>query len=226
VTQTVGHAGAILAPLGDSALTIRLGDRVDPVLAARARELASGIRAARLPMLREVVVGYATVTIWYDAPAADYDTVAAAIAQIIASPPGVAIESSQRAPREHVMPVVYDGPDLEEVARRTGLDASDVILRHSDRWYDVYLIGFVPGWGYLGALDPMLVLPRRAEPRTRVPAGSVAIAGAQTGVYPLVTPGGWHLIGRTSVVLFDPTADRPALLAPGDRVRFTVADRS
>ncbi|HEX9167224.1 MAG TPA: 5-oxoprolinase subunit PxpB, partial [Gemmatimonadales bacterium] len=122
--------------------------------------------------------------------------------------------------REWVIPVRYDGPDLEWVAARTGLNPDEVVRRHSARLYTVYLLGFVPGFAYLGELDPTLVLPRRSTPRQRVPAGSVAIAGAQTAVYPLATPGGWHLIGQTTLRLFDPEREPPALLAAGDTVRF------
>jgi KipI family sensor histidine kinase inhibitor len=138
------------------------------------------------------------------------------VAAAVVAEPGFA------AGREHVIPVQYDGPDLEDVARRTGLAVADVIARHSAPTYTVYFLGFVPGWAYLGELDPALVVPRRTEPRARVPAGSVAIAGAQTGVYPYAIPGGWHLIGRTSVGLFDPMRDPPAVFAAGDRVRFVA----
>jgi inhibitor of KinA len=100
------------------------------------------------------------------------------------------------------------------------LSVEEVIARHQQRSYRVYLLGFVPGFAFLGQLDPALELPRRTPPRQKVPAGSVAIAGAQTGIYPIDTPGGWHLIGRTSVVLFDPTRHPPALLSVGDTVRF------
>lgn len=207
-----------IVPLGDTALSILLGDRVDAALAARVRALAERIRSAGLEPVREVVVGYAALTVWYDALRTDYTVIAGALQSILDQSP--AASPAAGTPREHRIPVRYDGPDLTEVADRTGLAVSEVIARHSNRWYEVYLIGFVPGWAYLGDLDPALVLPRRSVPRTRVPAGSVAIAGAQTGVYPLATPGGWHLLGRTSVVLFDPSAEPPALLAPGDRVRF------
>ena len=124
------------------------------------------------------------------------------------------------AGRLSVIPVRYDGPDLDQVAARTGMTRADVIRLHTSREYLVYLLGFAPGFAYLGDLDPALVLPRRPEPRTRVPAGSVAIAGAQTAVYPLATPGGWHLLGTTALRLFDPARRPPALLQPGDRVRF------
>jgi KipI family sensor histidine kinase inhibitor len=122
--------------------------------------------------------------------------------------------------RLHRIPVVYDGPDLEEVAAALGLSPPQVVEFHGRPIYRVFLVGFVPGWAYLGPLADELVLPRRAVPRTQVAAGSVAIAGQQTGVYPLVSPGGWHLIGRTSVKLFLPDSDPPSLFRAGDRVKF------
>jgi len=122
--------------------------------------------------------------------------------------------------RLHVIPVRYGGMDLEAVANSTGLSTAEVIARHSNREYSVDLLGFVPGFAYLSELDASLQLPRRAEPRSRVAAGSVAIAGAQTAVYPLDTPGGWHIIGRTETPMFDPAREQPALLRAGDTVRF------
>lgn len=214
-----------VVPLGDSALTISVGDRVDPETASRVRALAASIRAAALAPVQEVVVGYAALSVWYDALRTDHAAMVAALEPILsgeAAPPAAGMTAAPR--REHLIPVTYDGPDLADVAQRIGLTVSDVVARHSGRWYEVYLLGFVPGFAYLGELDPALVLTRRATPRPRVSAGSVAIAGAQTAVYPLMTPGGWHLIGRTSVVLFDPAAEPPATLAPGDRVRFVPAE--
>ncbi|HEV8198267.1 MAG TPA: 5-oxoprolinase subunit PxpB, partial [Gemmatimonadales bacterium] len=122
------------------------------------------------------------------------------------------------------IPVRYDGPDLAYVARETGLTEREVIRLHAEPEYRVYLLGFAPGFAYLGDLDPALVLPRRSAPRLRVPAGAVAIGGAQTGVYPLATPGGWHLIGSTSLKMFDPAREPAALLRAGDRVRFQSAE--
>jgi KipI family sensor histidine kinase inhibitor len=199
-----------IEPLGDRALTVRLGDTMDVALAARARGLASRLRS--VSGVQEAVSGYGTVSVFYDG---EYASIRAAIE------PMVSVETSEMTTgTDHVIPVRYAGPDLEDVAKRTGLSMADVIERHSGRVYTVYLIGFVPGFAYLGDLDPALELPRRDQPRTRVPAGSVAIAGRQTGVYPLDTPGGWHLIGHTSAPMFDPMADPPATLAAGDRVRF------
>ena len=122
--------------------------------------------------------------------------------------------------RVHHIPVTYDGEDLDKVATRTGLTPEEVIAIHSRETYRVLVIGFVPGFAYLGQLDPRLVIPRRESPRKRVPAGSVAIAEAQTGIYPSATPGGWHLIGTTAAKLFNPDDERPARLIVGDQVQF------
>ncbi|MFL6265384.1 MAG: 5-oxoprolinase subunit PxpB [Actinomycetes bacterium] len=121
------------------------------------------------------------------------------------------------------IPVRYDGEDLPEVARLTGLDAEEVVRRHTAPEYTVAFLGFSPGFPYLVGLDPALEVPRRDTPRTSIPAGSVGLAGGQTGIYPTASPGGWQLIGRTEVTLFDPDRDPPALLGPGSRLRFTVA---
>ncbi len=126
-----------------------------------------------------------------------------------------------RPARRHHIPVFYDGADLAEVARRTGLSAGAVIARHAGVLYRVAFLGFQPGFAYLRGLDPALVLPRHATPRTRVPAGSVAIAEKWAGIYPARTPGGWQLLGRTEVQLFDATSTEPALLQAGDEVEFT-----
>ena len=127
--------------------------------------------------------------------------------------------------RDIEIPVAYGGehgPDLADVAAHTGLSAAEVVRRHAAAEYVVYLLGFLPGFAFLGGLPTALATPRRAVPRTAVPAGSVGIGGEQTGIYPLRSPGGWHLIGRTEVALFDPLAASPTLLRPGDRVRFVV----
>jgi KipI family sensor histidine kinase inhibitor len=224
MTSTAVAASSIV-PLGDSALTITVGDRVDPETMRRVRALAAGIRAAALAPVQEIVIGYAALSVWYDALHTDHAAMVAALQPILSGDAVPSAAGMTVAPsREHLIPVTYDGLDLADVAQRTGLTVSDVVARHSERWYEVYLLGFVPGFAYLGELDPALVLPRRAEPRPRVSAGSVAIAGAQTAVYPLATPGGWHLIGRTTAVLFDPGVEPPATLAPGDRVRFVPAE--
>ena len=215
--------GERIAPLGDAALTVVLGDRVDPVLGERARAAAAAVRAAaaagRVAGVVDVVPAYASLVVHYDPLAVAYAELETRVRDLVRTAGAGAATSRAR---RHEIPVRYDGPDLAEVARRCGLEEGEVVARHAAAEYRVELVGFVPGFGYLAPLDPALVLPRRERPRPRVPAGSVAIAGAQTGIYPLDTPGGWHLIGRTDVVLFDPSREEPALLRAGDRVRFVA----
>jgi 5-oxoprolinase (ATP-hydrolysing) subunit B len=208
-------------PLGDSALTIAFGTEKSAELLKRVHAAALAVSAASLPELEDVVTAYLSLAVFYDSRKTSYSEVAAKVLGVCerASIAGPAPETS----RIHEIPITYDGPDLEDVATSLGLSIEDVIGRHLARTYSVDLIGFVPGWAYLSELDPALHLPRRAQPRPRVPAGSVAIAGAQTGVYPLATPGGWHIIGHTDTVMFDPARDPPAIFRPGDKVRFVRA---
>jgi inhibitor of KinA len=206
-----------ISPLGDSAITLTFGSRIAPETQARVRLTAEGIRNARIEGVREVVPAYTALTVYYDALASSYDQLAARL-QHLAEAPGA--EGALPPAREFRFPVHYDGIDLGSVAERTGLSVAQVIEHHAAPWYEVGLVGFAPGFAYLGPLDARLILPRRPEPRPRVPAGAVAIGGAHTGVYPFATPGGWHLIGRTDVALFDPSRPEPALLRVGDRVRF------
>lgn len=205
------------APLGDQALLLVFGDRIDAGAHERVMAAARAIRDATPDGIRELVPAYTTLGVWFDPSRREHGELGEELVRLVSGLPATdAVEPGT----EHVIPVRYDGPDLAEVAEHTGLSLAEVIARHSRRAYVVRLLGFVPGFAYLGELDPSLALPRRTPPRQRVPAGSVAIAGEQTAVYPLDTPGGWHLIGRTDLVLFDPRRDRPALLAVGDRVRF------
>jgi KipI family sensor histidine kinase inhibitor len=205
-------------PLGDSAVTIAFGTVRSAELLARIHEAARALEAGQIPHVEDVVPAYLAVTVFYNAVHTSYDEIAKTLLDACDRP--LSLTSKAREARHHVIPVRYDGMDLEAVAASTGLSMSEVIARHTGRTYTVDLLGFVPGYAYLSELDPALHLPRRAQPRPRVAAGSVAIAAAQTGVYPLDTPGGWHIIGRTETVMFDPARDPPALLRPGDSVRF------
>ena len=209
-----------VAALGDSAVLLTLGDRVDLALNRRVHRVAAAVRARAIPAVTDVVPAYAALSVHYDPLHVEHDAIAAELRAIARDALLSGADAADRDATTHEIPVAYDGPDLAEVAERTGLRAEDVIALHAGATYTVYLLGFVPGFAYLGELDPALVLERRPEPRMRVLAGSVGIAGRQTAVYPLPTPGGWHLIGRTEVRFFDPAADPPALLAAGDRVRF------
>ena len=207
---------ARIHPLGDTALLAELGSRLDTALNTRAIGLAAALRKRR--DVRQAIAGYSSVTVYFDPDQATHESLGAAIKRLAAKRPKMAIPG-----RLHRIPVVYDGPDLDDVARAVGLSVDAVVVAHTRPIYRVFLVGFVPGWAYLGPLPEELELPRRHVPRTNVPAGSVAIAGRQTGIYPLPVPGGWHLIGRSSVKLFLPDSDPPALFRAGDRVKFFSA---
>jgi KipI family sensor histidine kinase inhibitor len=205
-----------IAPLGDAALLAELGQKVDTALNTRALALAAALGKRR--DVREAVAGYGSVAVHYDPEQITYKGLSGVIQKLVQSRPPPAPHG-----RLHRIPVEYDGPDLEEVAAQVGMGRDEIVRLHTQPVYRCFMIGFVPGWAYLGPLPEQLRLPRRRVPRTHVPAGSVAMAGAQTGVYPLPTPGGWHLIGRTSVRLFLPNSDPPTLLRTGDRVKFFPA---
>ena len=200
-------------PLGDTALLAELGARLDTALNTRAIALASALRKRR--DVRQAIAGAVAVTVQFDPDQITLDALSAAIRRLATKRPPV-----EEPGRLHRIPVVYDGPDLEAVASALGMHVEKVVALHGRPIYRAFVIGFVPGWAYLGPLPDELVLPRRSDPRTRVPAGSVAIAGQLTGIYPLDTPGGWHIIGRTSIRPFLPDSDPPSLFRVGDRVKF------
>jgi KipI family sensor histidine kinase inhibitor len=205
-------------PLGDSAITIVLGAERTTELLNRVHATAAALAAERLAEVQDIVPAYLGVAVFYDSLQASFSDMAAKLLAICDRRTASTADSDKI--REHEIPVTYDGADLAQVSASTGLSVDEVVARHSGRRYTVDLLGFVPGFAYLSELDSALQLPRRSQPRPRVPAGSVAIAGAQTAVYPLDTPGGWHIIGRTDRVMFDPSRDPPALLTAGDMVRF------
>ncbi|HEV7838253.1 MAG TPA: 5-oxoprolinase subunit PxpB [Gemmatimonadaceae bacterium] len=207
--------------LGDSAVTIVFGTERSAKLLARIHAAARSLESAAIPHVEDVVPAYLALTVFYDSLHTTYDQIATTILDACAQPAGGSGDAAP--PRNHLIPVRYDGMDLDSVASATGLSTAEVIARHSERAYTVDLLGFVPGFAYLSELDASLQLPRRSEPRPRVPAGSVAIAAGMTGVYPLDTPGGWHIIGHTGTVMFDPNRDPPALLRAGDTVQFERA---
>jgi KipI family sensor histidine kinase inhibitor len=210
-----------IVPLGDDALLVTLADAISWDVGVRVRLLAQRVRAMQLESVTDVVPAYTTLAVYFDSKRISFESIRAAVERMLDAPH----DAEQSASALVEIPVSYNGPDLAEVAERTGLAVATVIERHSSRTYRAYMSGFVPGFVYLGDLDESLVLPRRSVPRVRVPAGSVAIAGAQTAVYPLETPGGWHLIGSTTAAMFDPRRDPPVLVRAGDRVRFVQADR-
>jgi KipI family sensor histidine kinase inhibitor len=185
------------------------------------RAAAGRIRDMQLSAVTDVVPAYTTLAVYFDSSRTSFAFMVSSIIEIVKT--NTARLEEQSALIE--IPVSYDGPDLAEVAEQTGLTVDEVIDRHTRRTYRAYASGFQPGFAYLGDLDESLALPRRTPPRVRVPAGSVAIAGAQTAVYPLQTPGGWHLIGTTSLTMFDANRNPPALIRAGDTVRFIRIDQ-
>lgn len=214
------------SPAGDSAVLVQFGDSIDPRINALVHRLAAGIARAGWAGFGEAVPAYASLLVYYDSLEWDYEETARKIESLL---PDIAGEQMETGARLVEIPVLYggeEGPDLEDVAAACGLKAAEVVRMHSEAEYLVYMIGFTPGFPYLGGLDERIATPRRASPRTLVPAGSVGIAGQQTGIYPLASPGGWQIIGRTPLNLFDPVREPPSLLAPGDRVRFVPVEHA
>ena len=207
-------------------LLVELAPVIDAMINERAIMLAEKIRARGARGVSDVAPGYCTVGVHFDPRQTDLAALEHAI-----EADGLAIESIGSIANRDVIeiPVVYGGeggPDLHAVAEFARCSEADVVTRHTQATYRVYMLGFVPGFAYMGRVDPSIAAPRHRVPRERVPAGSVGIAGGQTGVYPVDSPGGWQLIGRTTTVMFDAGRDRPSLLAPGDVVRFVAASRA
>ena len=206
-------------------LLVELEPAIDPVINERAILLAARLRARAARGVYDIAPGYSTVGVHFDPLQTDLGALEQAIESECAT-----LQAIEAVPDREVIeiPVHYGGargPDLDNVARLSGCTADEVIARHSGRTYRVYMLGFVPGFAYMGRVDPSIAAPRHRIPREKVPAGSVGIAGLQTGVYPVESPGGWQLIGHTPAVMFDSDRDRPSLLSAGDLVRFVVVTR-
>lgn len=209
----------MLKPLGDSALLIQLGDKIDPAINQRVHALNLLLQMNSVAGIIETVPAYCTLLIHYDPLILTFNQVTHWAQNKMTQ----ADDSFNRKPRQLEVPVRYggaSGPDLEAVAVSKNIPPADVVRIHSEHEYTVYMMGFTPGFPYLGSLDERLIMPRLETPRTLVKAGTVAIAGSQTGIYPLDSPGGWHLIGWTPLTLFDPASDTPFLFTPGDTVKF------
>lgn len=213
-----------LEPAGDQGLYVRFGDDIDPAVNDRVLAAVQRLAQGRPAGVLDVVPAYTCLLVIFDALAADGDDIAAWITTALdgdAPPP--------RSRRTVEVPVFYDArvaPDLDALAQAKGLTAAELVQRHVAPVYRCHALGFRPGFPFLGGLDPLLASPRLATPRLRVPAGAVGIGGRQTGVYPLEGPGGWHLIGRTPLALFDPARPDPFLVHAGDDVRFVAIDEA
>jgi len=205
-------------PSADCAVIVEFGDRIDRAVSDQVLGLAARVRSSEMSGVIEVVPTFRSLMVHYDPLRTGSAELVGAIQSLMAS--RITSDPKRRLWR---VPVCYEGefaPDLASVAQQTGLAPEDVVALHAGTRYHVYMIGFVPGYPYMGDLAEALVLPRRSDPRIRVPPGSVAIATTMTAIYPLESPGGWHLIGTTPIRIFDAHASPPALFAPGDGVEF------
>ena len=210
-----------IVPLGDSALLVKLGDEIDVTINQQVHAFAALLNLSPLDGVVETVPAYASLLIHYDPILLNY----ARICSWVRGKLDQLESATLRTPRQFEVPVRYGGEfgvDLKFVADLHRLHVEDVIRIHSERIYTIYMMGFTPGFPYMGKLDDAISTPRLETPRTHVPAGTVAIAGSQTGIYPIDSPGGWRLLGRTSLQIFDLNSESPFLFAPGDEVKFTV----
>jgi len=213
--------------LGDLAAYVEFSATLDLEVNAMVQRLAIALQGRGVAWLRDVVPALGGVALHFDATLQMNPLQAAS--DLVEECLKKGLPAPKEFEREVEVPVCYEAdfaPDLEEVAKKAGLSAVEVAMRHAANEYRVLMIGFAPGHAYMGGLDAKLAVPRRATPRTGVPAGAVAIANDQTVVYPYAISGGWNVIGRTPVVVFDPARARPSLFAPGDRVRFTPIPRT
>ncbi len=214
-----------LIAAGDAALIAEFDERIDPELNARVVALSTALSTGRIPGVRDVVPTYRSVAVYFEPLATDVERLSQTIRELARADGPLSAECG--FPVE--IPVCYGdelGPDLDDVARYAGLAPDEVVTRHTARGYRAYMVGFLPGFAYLGVVDTRIAAPRRSTPRTTVAAGSVGIAGPQTGVYSRQSPGGWNIIGRTPLAMFDPSRIRPSLVEAGDAVRFRSIERA
>jgi KipI family sensor histidine kinase inhibitor len=229
-STTLPDAGIRVEPCGDAWVMVDWGGRAQANVAARA--LAARLRDAPQDFCGEAVAGVRTLAVRLvagDGPGDSRGLHRAAALEWLRDTAPRALGWAAPAGRQVVLPACYDpseAPDLADVAAATGLDVAQVVAIHAGCAFTAEVVGFMPGFAYLGGLDPRLKLDRRASPRPRVPEGSIAIAGLQTAVYPSPTPGGWHLVGRCPLRLFDPARSPPALMGEGDTVRFEPVDKA
>lgn len=213
-----------IVPAGDSVVIVEFEDRIDPVVNARAIAVCERLQTAAISGIRDVVPTYRAVAVYYDPLRTDYDNLRARLEHEA----GHAVGHVQNDREPVRVPVCYGddlGPDLGAVAAFARMTEADVIRLHTSSTYRVFMLGFVPGFAYMGLVDARIAVPRHSTPRVRVPVGSVGIAGVQTGIYPAETPGGWQLIGRTPLKVFDASRDEPCLVRAGDAVQFFAIDR-
>jgi inhibitor of KinA len=209
---------------GDSAVFVEFADRIDPGINSQVIALARALDAARLSGVRDVVPTFRSVAVYFDPLYTDYQGLVARVAREAKQVSMATVGDGAR----HRVPVCYEGdcaPDLTSLATASGLSPAEVVALHSGRPYRVFMLGFMPGFAYMGSVDARIAAPRLATPRLRVPRGAVGIAGSQTGVYPGGSPGGWSIVGTAPVVPFDGNRPEPSMFQPGDTVEFYPIDR-
>ena len=210
-------------PLGDSALTIDFGNKIDDNINYKVLQLFAQLQHFS-PLITDVVPAYSSLTIYYDVAALHtHEKTAFETVRDMVTPFLEKEQNLTQKRRQLTIPVCYAktfAPDIDELAAQKNISVEELIGLHTARTYRVYMIGFLPGFAYMGKVDEKLATPRRQKPRTNVPAGAVGIAGEQTGIYPLLSPGGWNIIGRTPLRLFAADSSEPVFFQPGDEVRF------
>jgi len=214
------HSSPKYFPIGDRALLVKFGDVIDLQINRAVHTMSNALEKTKIKGVDECVPAYASLLVYYDPLKTSYDRL---VFQLKDLEPKLVEFGDKEEAHEVVVPTVYGdefGPDLSNVARAHGLSEENVIRIHSKHEYIVYMIGFMAGFPYMGRVPDIIATPRLETPRLRIPKGSVGIAGNQTGIYPRESPGGWRIIGRTPLTLFDPYAQRPTLFQPGDHVRF------
>jgi len=211
-----------ILPCGDTAVLIRFEQKIDPEILRQVTMMTNAIKKAEIKGILDMIPAYASILVCFDPLKTDMRSIIEKIEKV--KPEKQNEKEEQRMIR---IPVLYGRPfaeDLDHVAKHAGITTEEVIQIHTANTYPVYMIGFLPGFPYLGNLDERIHTSRRTTPRTDIPAGAVGIGGSQTGVYPIPSPGGWHIIGQTPVKLYDPDQKQPVLLQSGDLIRFYAID--
>ena len=208
-----------IIPYGEQALLVNFDQRISPGIHSQVLHVHQSLQQAHIEAIQFMIPAYCSLTVGFDPDLISFKTLQARIEQL--AYPSSSLPPSQA--KVHRIPVCYDPPyawDMEAIEEFTQLPKEEIILQHYSPTYTVYMVGFLPGFPYLGTVSPLLECPRKQEPRLRVEAGAVGLAGAQTGIYPSAAPGGWQILGRTPVQLFSPNSEDPFLCRPGDHVKF------
>ncbi|MFC7370147.1 5-oxoprolinase subunit PxpB [Fictibacillus iocasae] len=212
-----------MTPLGDSAVLLQFGSGISREMNEQVQIAAAALEASPFKGMKELIPAFSTLAVEYDPVLVNdpfpYEAVKVIIKDTLQKAKGIHTSLSKTVK----IPVCYESPfamDLDVLSQHTGLSVSEIISLHTSADYYVYFLGFAPGFPFLGGMPEKLAMPRKASPREKIPAGSVGIAGSQTGVYPIETPGGWQIIGRTPLQFFDPENEEPVLISPGDTVNF------